>query len=169
MYRRTLAPMLTYVRAAPLPHLLTVVSVAVSEVVAVLACLAESGLVSWPLRISSLGWLGLALLAQADAFCRWREYRRVKAMFDRWGYYPRMLSPLARSRCQRDAGMYAAKEAGFGHLARAHYRTLGYRWYHLMPDLVVQNPVNFLSPGFLKATFVPTRKAGLTSSVRELS
>jgi hypothetical protein len=58
---------------------------------------------------------------------RYREYRRIKAMLLRYGFSERILEPLARSRCQRDAALLAANEAGHGDCARAYFTALGYR------------------------------------------
>ncbi|QJB58330.1 hypothetical protein HFN16_01640 [Pseudodesulfovibrio sp. zrk46] len=105
------------------------------------------------------GWLVVALFALADAVSRHREYKRIKAMFVRFGYRERILRPLARSRCQRDAAIFAADETGHGDTARQYFSKLGYRWYHIMPDLVVRNPFAFLSPSFLRSSFLPGKKA----------
>jgi hypothetical protein len=89
---------------------------------------------------------------------RYREYRRIKAMLLRYGFSERILEPLARSRCQRDAALLAANEAGHGDCARAYFTALGYRWYHILPDSVVTNPLAFLRPSFLRSSFLPGKK-----------
>lgn len=104
------------------------------------------------------GWLVVACFALADAVSRHREYRRIKAMILKFGYSERILEPLARSRCQRDAAVFAAVETGHGESARAYFAGLGYRWYHILPDLVVRNPFSFLSPKFLRSSFLPGKK-----------
>ncbi|MDD3313510.1 hypothetical protein [Pseudodesulfovibrio sp.] len=104
------------------------------------------------------GWLVVALFALADAAARCREYRRIRAILLRYGYSNRILEPLASSRCQRDAALLAARETGHGGRARAYFASLGYRWYHILPDRVVRNPFIFLRPGFLRASFLPGKK-----------
>ncbi len=105
------------------------------------------------------GWLVVALFSLADAVSRHREYRRIKAMLLKFGYSERILEPLARSRCQRDAAVFAAEETGHGESARAYFTRLGYRWYHILPDLVVHNPFSFFSLNFLRSSFLPGKKA----------
>ncbi|WP_419785005.1 hypothetical protein [Pseudodesulfovibrio sp.] len=105
-----------------------------------------------------VGWLVVALFALADASARYREYRRIRAMLLRFGYSNRILEPLATSRCQRDAALLAASETGHGNRARAYFASLGYRWYHILPDRVARNPLVFLSPVFLRASFLPGKK-----------
>jgi len=104
------------------------------------------------------GWLVVALFAMADGISRHREYKRIKAMFLKFGYSERILEPLARSRCQRDAALYAADETGHGESARAYFFELGYRWYHILPDSVLRNPFAFLRPSFLRSSFLPGKK-----------
>lgn len=116
----------------------------------------------------ALGWWGVcwivvALFALADAISRHRECQRIKQMLIKYGYSERIMEPLSQSRCQRDAAIFAAEQVGHGDSARAYYYDRGYRWYHILPDLVMRNPLSFLSPRFLRASFMPGKKARATS------
>jgi len=155
-------PLLRRVHAAPWPYVTSSLALAAS------LALKGAGMAHWvdgDLARAAVcggwgaGWLVVALFALADAVSRYREYRRIRAMFLRFGYSDRILEPLARSRCQRDAAVFAAEETGHGHRARAYFASLGYRWYHILPDLVVRNPLTFLSPRFLRSSFLPGKKA----------
>lgn len=110
------------------------------------------------------GWLVVALFALADGVSRYREYQRIKAMLLRYGFSERILEPLARSRCQRDAALLAASEAGHGDCARAYFTALGYRWYHILPDSILRNPLAFLRPSFLRSSFLPGKKGMRTGA-----
>ncbi|WP_231116993.1 hypothetical protein [Pseudodesulfovibrio alkaliphilus] len=152
-----------FIRAAPWPYMTGLASL-------LLACaLAGLGLTHLaqtnPARAVVLGgwgagWLVVGLFAMADGVSRYREYQRIKAMLLRFGYSERILEPLARSRCQRDAALLAAREAGHGDCARAYFTALGYRWYHILPDSVMRNPLAFLRPSFLRSSFLPGKKGG---------
>jgi len=96
-----------------------------------------------------------AVLCQADALARWQDYRRVRTLFKRHGWRPLFLRPLCRSRCQRDAVLLAARQAGFGSRTQAWFQAKGYRWYHLAPDRVKADPRLLVNASFLKATFLP--------------
>lgn len=100
-----------------------------------------------------------AVLCQADALSRFREYQRVRAILSRYGFRRRALRPVSTSRCQRDAALLAAEESGVRQQARRYFRDLGYRWYHILPDRIVSNPLYFFHPDFLKATFLPAHVA----------
>ena len=145
-----------YLGAAPLPHATGLGALGVGCVLLTLEA-AVAGL--W-----SVGWFGLALICQLDALARFREYRRVLGMLRRFGYRERIFRVLARSRCQRDAALLAAWEGGCRRHAREYYRSLGYRWFHLMPDVAVANPLRFLDPQFLRQAFLPGRKPGRASA-----
>ncbi len=110
----------------------------------------------------ALCWVVVSLFALADGISRYRECQRIKNMFIRYGYSERILEPLARSRCQRDAALFAAEEVGHGKSARTYFIDLGYRWYHILPDSVMRNPFSFLSPRFLRNSFMPGKKARAT-------
>lgn len=153
---------LHYVKAAPWPYMTGLASLLLAKGLGVL------GLANWVdgdctnamlFGCWSGGWMVVALFAMADGVSRYREYKRIKAMFAKYGFNERILEPLARSRCQRDAAMLAARETGWDHPARRYFADLGYRWYHILPDTVVRNPLAFLRPSFLRTSFLPGKKA----------
>ncbi|WP_147822152.1 hypothetical protein [Salidesulfovibrio onnuriiensis] len=151
-----------YLKAAPWPHGTALGSLSLAVFL---------GLDGWwllddghPYEAAALwlwagGWSAVSLFALADGIARHREYRRIKAMLRRHGYRDRIMRLVARSRCQRDAAMLAARESGCRGQAAAYFRSLGYRWYHILPDTVVHNPLVFLSPRFVRTSFLPGKKA----------
>jgi len=145
-------------RVAPRPHATGSVSALLGAGLSDLSLelLAEGSLLcGLGVALPASGWFGLALLCLIDGYCRHREYRRLKRMLARWGFHPRLFAPVAASRCQRDAALAAALDTGHAHTTRAHFRALGYSWYHLPPDSRVDNPLFFFDPAFLRATFLP--------------
>lgn len=161
LLRRGLALPVRYVRAAPLPHAVGGFAALIGAGLvrmAVEAAAEEVVAMGLPVLLPASGWFGLALLCGADGVSRYRDYLRMRRMLSRWGFAPRLLRPLASSRCQRDAAMQAAREAGCGDKAGRYYRELGYRWYHLLPDRVAANPLAFLDLRFLRATFLPGKR-----------
>lgn len=151
-----------FIKAAPWPYMTGLASLLLA------LGLKAAGLVHWtggdtPQAVVFAcwggGWFVVSLFAVADGISRHREYKRIKAMFHKFGYKERILEPLARSRCQRDAALFAAEETGYGCRAREYFSNLGYRWYHILPDTVARNPFVFLRPSFLKSSFMPGKKA----------
>ncbi len=102
--------------------------------------------------------LGVILCSLADALSRLREYHRIKYLFLCYGFRTRILLKLSKSRCQRDAALQAARETNFEQKTKALFGELGYKWYHILPDMIVIDPRLFFHPKFLKTTFLPAKK-----------
>lgn len=155
-----------YLLAAPMPHLCAFLTGVLGvwglswarffldqgRTLAAMLCLAVGGSLCWG-----------ALLAEADGLCRFREYQRVSDLVGRYGFRRRIFKVTSRSRCQRDAALLAAAERGCRGKVAALYRTLGYRWYHLIPDWVVGDPRHVLRPAFWRACFLPGKTRGTSS------
>lgn len=149
-----------YIKVAPFPHATALTLLFVATTLYIEAHFILNGGV--PLYATALFTLSALLgwgviLCQADAFSRFREFKRIKAIFSRRGFNPRILKLVSTSRCQRDAALLAAKETGHCHLTAAYFRELGYRWYHIIPDAISRNPMNFFSFSFLRTTFLPRK------------
>jgi hypothetical protein len=162
MLRSVLSELLRYLQVAPFPHLTTL---KVSALAALSGCEAwlflEQPEFSWAAWV----WIGLTglfawgvVLCQADAFSRYREFKRLRRLLRRYGFRPGLFRLVAASRCQRDAALLAARETGCRAQARHVFRELGYRWYHILPDAIVANPFIFFHPRFLRSTFVPGKR-----------
>lgn len=155
--------LIRYFLAAPFPHLTTIKASGLA-----LASWGEARVVLSRPDADWSGWLWTILavlfawgviLCQADALSRYREFKRVRRMLARHGFSPRVFRLLAASRCQRDAALLAASEAGCRPQARGVFRDLGYRWYHILPDAIVANPFFFFHPRFLRSTFLPRKRS----------
>lgn len=167
MYRnRAMAPsgssmitwMVTFLRAAPWPCLTGLASLLASVLLWHIAAGLRADGYAFPsvvLLCPTLGWAALAGICWLDAFSRHRDFHRIKAMLEKYGFKARIFDLVSTSRCQRDAALHAARATGHCRQARRHFRALGYRWYHLLPDPVVDNPFNFFNLGFLRQAFLP--------------
>ncbi len=143
-------------RAAPLPSVFCVLGLVLGCSLGCLALssLEDTGPFVWRTAFS-LFCFSVSLCSFADGLCRYREYRRFKRLFRRYGFRSRIAGQGAQSRCQRDAILIAASDTGHQHQARLFFRSLGYRWYHLLPDQIITNPWHFFRPEFLRSTFLP--------------
>ncbi len=95
----------------------------------------------------------LPVFSQLDARSRYQNYKKVKDQILIHGLDVRLLKPLRKSRCLRDAALAAADELGFGGQCRDYFRDSGYRWWHLLPDFVFTTPQFILSRHFWESTF----------------
>jgi hypothetical protein len=150
-----------YLRAAPLPHLSSCLSLVAA------ACLYGAGhdyfeggreAGGWLLIGMASGWLAAAGLCQADAASRYREYLRVREALARRGFCRRILRTMSGSRCRRDAALLAALETGHRRRAARYFRELGYRRRHVAPDVAVADPLRLFDRRFLRSTFVPGKR-----------
>lgn len=146
-----------YFRASPLPHATASASLAIAAALVLHALELHPHDTHWlaTLGLMAAGWFALGGIALLDGFSRYREYRRIKRMLSSRGWNRRVFLLVAGSRCQRDAALLAAHETGLGRRARGLFRALGYRWYHLLPDAVLRNPLLFFQPRFLRSSFLP--------------
>ena len=149
-----------YIKVAPFPHATTLTLLFVATTLYLEAhFILKDGVPLYATVLFVLsglfGW-GV-ILCQADAFSRFREFKRIKAILVRRGFNRRILKPVSTSRCQRDAALLAAKETGFKGHAASYFKELGYRWYHIIPDAIVKNPFYFFHPHFLRTTFMPRK------------
>lgn len=136
-----------YLSAGKLLHAITV-----AEVLMILVIAAHMG--HHPMMLPILITLSLvALFTQLDARSRFQEYKRVKDQLTRYGPDRRIFKSVAGSRCQRDAALAAARQLGYAEHGRFYYCTAGYRWYHLLPDVVQENPRFLISVAFWRTTF----------------
>lgn len=151
-----------YLGVSPLPHLTALGSACAAWLLAATALdarLAGDCIAAMGLGVMACGWMGLACIALADGLSRWREYGRVRRLLSRHGFRTRILRAVSSSRCQRDMALAAAGSLGCRSRARQFFHSLGYRWYHLLPDAVMRNPLTFFDLRFLTTSFLPSRKA----------
>ncbi len=140
-----------YFSAGKLLHAITVTEL--FAIITIATSIGEHSL-AYPVLIS----LSLfPLFTQLDARSRFQEYKRVKDQLARYGPDRRIFKSVAGSRCQRDATLAAAGQLGYASHCRACFNTAGYRWYHLLPDVVNGHPRFLISAVFWRTTFfMPT-------------
>lgn len=145
-----------FVRIAVLLHLVSMLGLALFSGCAHLAI---SSLHSGDLdRVMSYGGAAmlcgvLALFAQMDACSRYQNYKKAKDLLFENGFQARIVNLFVRSRCQRDAVKIAAADLGLCKALDTYYKRLGYRWFHLIPDVAFHSPLFFLTWKFWKSTF----------------
>ncbi|HEY0433166.1 MAG TPA: hypothetical protein VGC95_04805 [Chitinophagaceae bacterium] len=144
----------SYLRAGILLHVITVVEIGCFTS---LFCFADmdswfSPSYSFLKYIAFSPSVGMPLFAQLDARSRYQNYKLIKDNLYRYGFQKRILRPFIKSRCQRDAIRAAAMELGMLDVCRDFFRTQGYRWYHMLPDVVFDQPSVLLTKNFWVTT-----------------
>jgi len=100
-----------------------------------------------------ISFFNMSVLAQLDSFSRFQNYKQVKDQIFLNGFQLRILKPLAKSSCQREAAILAGIELNYENEIRNYFYKLGYRWYHVIPDFVFSDPLFFFTPLFWRTTF----------------
>jgi len=100
-----------------------------------------------------ISFFNMSILAELDAYSRFQNYKQIKDQIFFNEYQERLLKPLAKSSCQRSSAILAGNELGFGKEVRTYFYNRGYRWYHIIPDFVFQDPLFFFTPFFWRTTF----------------
>lgn len=145
-----------YIRAAIQLHLVTAAG---------LACFLTFGSMVNPFERSEeytatdlvflfLSFYGLVLVffSQMDARSRLQNYKLAKDLLYENGFQERIVRLFCTSRCQRDALREAARDLGMaGHIASC-LKQRGYRWYHLLPDIVFRRPELLVTRHFWRKT-----------------
>jgi hypothetical protein len=154
--------MRSYFYAAMLLHFITIMELlAMVFLVPVLVAMPQNESVDVVIKIAGMLLLFcLPILAQLDARSRFQNYKQFGDQFCRYGFDRRILKPAVKSRCQRDAALFAAREAGFKDECTQYLRFLGYRWYHLLPEFLFRRPGLLFTPYFWRTTFfLPTYRS----------
>lgn len=93
-------------------------------------------------------WVSVAIygftipfFAEFDANGRYQNYKQIKDAFHKMGYDSRLIKPFINSRCQRDAVVVAAADLDYKKEVNAFFYKKGYRWYHVLPDAFIKNPL----------------------------
>ena len=99
----------------------------------------------------------LIFFSLLDARSRYQNYKMAKDRLFQYGFDARLLKPFVYSKCQRDAIAAAARDLGLKSEWAALKFSMGFRWYHILPDIVVRNPLVLFSRAYWSKTlFVST-------------
>lgn len=106
-------------------------------------------------------WFGCLLFAFShvflvimDAWSRFQNYKRIKDNLYIHGFSPKMAIPYKGSKCQRTAFLVAAKELGMGKEVLDYYHHIGIRWYHFVPQFMIDDPLFLFKKTFVSRTFL---------------
>ncbi len=100
----------------------------------------------------SIYGFALMLFSQMDAKSRFQNYKQVKDLLYENGFQPRIINLFSVSRCQRDALRVAASDLKLDQQLDTHYKKLGYRWFHVLPDFIFSRPALFFTRRYWQKT-----------------
>ena len=133
-----------YAKGGAFLHLISVISLVILVICAKIAV----EFFTEGLFVQSVLWGAVAVWAftvpffsQFDAYGRYQNYKQIKDVLFERSFDSRLIKPFMHSKCQRDAVVIAGDDLRCGSEIRSYFRGQGYRWYHLLPDAFVKNPL----------------------------
>ncbi len=112
----------------------------------------EKGIISMDL-ILSVYLFSLLVTTQLDAYSRYQNYKMVKDMLYKNGFRGLIVKPFSKSQCQREAVKEAACQLNMDKQVKKYFYDSGYRWYHIIPTVLLENPLLFFTKGYWITTF----------------
>ncbi|EAQ50440.1 MULTISPECIES: hypothetical protein [Leeuwenhoekiella] len=93
-------------------------------------------------------------LVTMDVWSRFQNYKRIKDHLFQHGFTPKIAEHYKGSKCQRMALYAAAKELGMETEIKQHYAQAGIKWYHFIPQFMIQDPLFPFKKYFWSRTFL---------------
>jgi len=103
-------------------------------------------------QIVGIYFLSLVFTTQLDAYSRYQNYKMAKDLLYQYGFKTSFIKVFSKSRCQRDAIREAAKNLGFKKEIDAYFNSFGYRWYHIIPVILLKKPTVLLTLNYWQST-----------------
>jgi hypothetical protein len=103
--------------------------------------------------ILSIFLFSITITSQLDARSRYQNYKLCKDLLYQYGCRVVVMKPFSRSRCQRDALTEAASQLGLQLQMKQYFDSLGYRWYHIIPTVLIENPLILFTRSYWLTTF----------------
>lgn len=102
----------------------------------------------------------LVFTSQLDAYSRYQNYKMAKDLIHQYGFKKSLVKIFSKSRCQREAFAEAAKSLGFKKEIDNYFYSVGFRWYHILPAIILKKPTTLLTKEYwLSTLFVPNYKS----------
>lgn len=102
----------------------------------------------------------LVLTTQFDAYSRYQNYKMAKDLMHQYGFRKSLVKIFSKSRCQRDAFAEAGRSLGYKKEIDNYFYNLGFRWYHILPVIILKKPTTLLSKEYWISTlFVSNYKS----------
>lgn len=112
----------------------------------------HSSLFEFALGFLSIYGLILVLFSQADAKARFQNYKQAKDLLYENGFDERIVRLFSGTRCQREAIRVAGFDLEMDRQIAIYFYSLGYRWYHILPDFIFHRPGLLLTYRFWQKT-----------------
>jgi hypothetical protein len=105
-------------------------------------------------------FFSLVITTQLDAYSRYQNYKMAKDLLYQYGFKKPLIRVFSKSKCQREATAEAAHCLGLKKEVNDYFYSMGFRWYHILPHIIVKKPQIFFTKDYWLSTFfVPNYKS----------
>ena len=99
----------------------------------------------------------LVFTTQLDAYSRYQNYKMAKDLMHQYGFKKSLIKIFSKSRCQRDSFAEAAKSLGYKKEIDSYFYNVGFRWYHILPTIILKKPTTLLTKEYWISTLFVSR------------
>ncbi|HWS60455.1 MAG TPA: hypothetical protein VN182_05960 [Flavobacterium sp.] len=102
----------------------------------------------------------LIITTQLDAYSRYQNYKMAKDLLHQYGFKKPLVRLFSKSKCQREAIAEAANCLSLKKEVNDYFYSMGFRWYHILPHIILKKPQVFFTKEYWMSTFfVPNYKS----------
>lgn len=98
-------------------------------------------------------FFSLMITSQLDAYSRFQNYKMAKDLLHQYGFKKPLVKVFSKSKCQREAIAEAGNCLGFKKEVNDYFYSMGFRWYHILPHIIVKKPKTFFTKSYWLSTF----------------
>lgn len=98
-------------------------------------------------------FFSLIITTQLDAYSRYQNYKMAKDLLHQYGFKKALMRVFSKSKCQREAVAEAGNSLGFKREVNDYFYKMGFRWYHILPNVIVNKPQTFFTKEYWLTTF----------------
>jgi hypothetical protein len=95
----------------------------------------------------------LVITTQLDAYSRYQNYKMAKDLLHQYGFKKPLIRVFSKSKCQREAAAEAGNCLGFKKEVNDYFYSMGFRWYHILPHIIIKKPQIFFTKDYWLSTF----------------
>lgn len=101
----------------------------------------------------SIYFFSLIITTQLDAYSRHQNYKMAKDLLYQYGFKKPLIRVFSKSKCQREAVTEAGNSLGFKKEIDDYFYSMGFRWYHILPVVIVRKPRTLFTKEYWFSTF----------------
>ena len=122
-------------------------------IVSFLALKNAEGIVFITYFVLFIYFFSLIITTQLDAYSRYQNYKMAKDLLYQYGFKKPLVKVFSKSKCQREAIAEAGNCLGIKKEVNDYFYSMGFRWYHILPHIIIKKPMIFFTREYWLSTF----------------